>query len=64
MNRHMIGEPRLPFLTKDGASVPRGDVLRVDQNAAVVKAAAGDGNGHAGQRAVVAVCVGDDHQEQ
>ena len=41
-----------------------GDVLRVDQNATVVKAAAGNSDGHAGQRAVVAVCVGDEDQEQ
>ena len=44
--------------------MPWGDVLGIDQNAAVVKAAAGDGDGHAGERGVVALCVGDEDQEQ
>ena len=44
--------------------MPWGDVLGIDQNAAVVKATAGDGDGHAGERGVVALCVGDEDQEQ
>ncbi len=52
------------MLTVDGAAVLGRDVLRVDENAAAVEAAARDGDGHEGERRVVRPAVADEQQEQ